>query len=847
MGLPVFLYCLEQNIVYWKTMTIEHKTWLYSALLSFFLALQLPVISHALTLEKDTFWQGQVKVSEDILVPKGITLTIRPGTSVKVAVAESTKTDPEYMSPLTEITIRGTLRVEGTTKEPVVFSGEDNKAGNWAGIVIDRGVAVMNSFSIKNAETAINSLDGSLKMIGAVIQDNRYGLVLQGSRSDTLQENSLITGNDYGVFTLQGAHLVTISSRLSGNRKKDSFAAAAKEFPLTPVIKITESLPVSRRYQDEVFRGDMVWQGRIEVAGTIRVPQGSRLIIMPGTIVEFLKKDTNGDGIGENGLMIQGRLVAKGTREEPIVFRSAEKDKSMGDWDSINIMDSAVGQNLIENCLIEHAYRGLHFHFSNVAVYDSHITENYRGIQFQESQVDMKGNYLYGNKSGVQGRDSDLLFTSNTLQNNYVGANFFRATISAIGNRIVNNWKEGLRIREGVSSLRENLIDGNRQGTLLADMFYGSYSRNSFTNNLETGLAVRNADNIEVSENVIASNGINGLNVQDSRFLVKGNQITDNAERGIGVQSFDGLITENNLAANGIYAIDLDGPGNVAAPANWWGTDDPARVILDKRRESSRGSVFHEKASDRPLRFTWPLQTVSSDSTWRGEIIISVNTSVMNNATLNIAPGTTVRFARDTGLLIKGRMLAKGKPEQRIVFTSIAKKAASEWDEIQLEYATGSVISNCVFEYANWGLHSHFTNLTISDSLFTNNFGGMRFRSGPVVIKKSVFENNSIGIRSYIGNAVIRDNVVTKNETGIFVREKGGGLLITRNNIFDNSNYNIRVGDFNNEDVPARDNWWGSSEPLATLFDGRSEPGIGNVLFEPFSREPFSTGAGASP
>ncbi len=830
-----------------QIMKINFATLLYSALVSMSLIAALPAISHAQTLDKDTVWQGEVKVSEDILVPKGITLTIRPGTSVKVAVAESTKTDPEYMSPLTEITIRGTLRVEGTTKEPVAFSGESNKTGNWAGIVIDRGVAVMNSFSIKNAETAINSLDGSLKMNGAVIQDNRYGLVLQGSRSDTLQENSLITGNDYGVFTLQGALLVTKSSRLSGNRKKDSFTATAKDLPSPPGFKVSESQPVSRRYQDEVFRGDMVWQGRIEVAGTIRVPQGSRLIIMPGTIVEFFKKDTNGDGIGENGLMIQGRLVAKGTKEEPIVFRSAEKNKSMGDWDSINIMDSAMGQNLIENCLIEHAYRGLHFHFSNVAVYDSHITENYRGIQFQESQVDMKGNYLYGNKSGVQGRDSDLLFTTNTLQNNYVGANFFRTTISANGNRIVNNWKEGLRIREGVSTLRENLIDGNRQGLLLADMFYGSYNSNSFTNNIETGLAVRNADNIEVSDNAIASNGITGLNVQDSRFLVKGNQITDNAERGIGVQSFDGLITENNLAANGIYAIDLDGSGNLAAPANWWGTDDPSKVILDKRRESSRGSVFHEKAYNKPLRFTWPLQMISSDTTWRGEIIINVNTSVMNNAILNIAPGTMVRFARDTGLLIKGRMLAEGKPRQRIVFTSLDKKAASEWDEIQLEYATGSVISNCVFEYANWGLHSHFTNLTISDSLFTNNFGGMRFRSGPVVIKRSVFEHNSIGIRSYIGNAVIRDNVITKNETGIFVREKGGGLSITRNNIFDNSNYNIRVGDFNNEDVPARDNWWGSSEPLATLFDGRSEPGIGNVLFEPFSREPFRTGAGASP
>ena len=107
--------------------------------------------------------------------------------------------------------------------------------------------------------------------------------------------------------------------------------------------------------------------------------------------------------------------------------------------------------------------------------------------------------------------------------------------------------------------------------------------------------------------------------------------------------------------------------------------------------------------------------------------------------------------------------------------------------------------------------------------------------------------NNSIGIRAYLGNAVISENFITGNETGIFVREKGGGLTITRNNFSNNSNYNIRVGDFNNEDVLARDNWWGSMDPLATLFDGRREPGIGNVLYEPFQREPFKMDTGTSP
>jgi hypothetical protein len=803
-------------------------------------------VSYAVTLTKDTIWDGEIKVTEDILVPKGITLTIKQGTRVRVASAESTKTDPEYLSPLTEITIRGLFKVEGTEESPVVFSGEEDKAGSWAGVIIDQGRAAMRFVRIRNAETAIHVLNGSLTMHKGVLRDSRYGLVVQGGQADASLTETQVASNDYGLLVLQGASVTTKSSSIKGNRKKDSFTAQVKEYDPGINLDVSKFVPVGRRYKDEVLRGDVVWQGRIEIGGIIRVPQGSRLIVMPGTIVEFLKRDTDGDGIGENGILIQGRLVAKGTREQPIVFRSAESDKRMGDWDSINIMDSAGAQNLIEYCRIENAYRGLHFHFSNVAVHNSYITNNYRGIQFQESLVDMKGNYLYGNKSGVQGRDSDLMFSNNTLHKNYVGANFFRTTLAANGNSIVGNLKEGWRIREGVSTLQENLIDGNRSGLMLNDMFYGSYSNNSFTNNMETGFALKNADNIEVSGNAITGNGINGLNIQDSRALIKGNQITDNAERGIGVQSFNGLITENNLAHNGLYALDLDGTNDVAAPSNWWGGGDPLKVILDKRIEPLRGKVLYEKPSVNPLPFVWPLKHISTDAYWRGVIKVNNNTTLARGAELWIAPKTTVEFSHGIGLLIKGRMIAIGKPDEKIVFTSQEKKAASDWDEIQLEYATGSVISYCIFEYANWGLHSHFTDLSLSHSYFTNNFGGLRFRSGPVEIKKSIFTNNSIGIRAYLGNAVIKENIITRNETGIFVREKGGGLTIVGNNIFNNSNYNIRVGDFNNEDVSARGNWWGSAEPQTTIFDGRTEPGIGNVLFEPFLDEPIAMDMGKS-
>ena len=811
----------------------------YGALFVF--CMFFPSLALAGVIVTDTVWQGEIKVTEDILVPEGITLTVRAGTTVKVVSAESTKTDPEYVSPLTEITIRGTLRVEGTEKAPVEFSGEEMKPGVWAGLIVDNGTAVMQACRVKNAETGVYVLDGDLLVEGSVLQENRYGIVAQGEKAVVTVKGSRITENDYGIFTLQGAKVAAGTALVKGNRKKDKYSVVANDY--RPEIKLDgkEEIAVSRQYKDEVLLGDTVWQGRIEVSGIIRVPEGSRLVIMPGTIVEFWKKDTNGDGIGENGLLVQGRLIAKGTTEHPIVFRSAEKQKRMGDWDAINIMNSAGTQNLIEYCRIEHAYRGLHFHFSNVIVHKSILRNNYRGIQFQESLAEIRGNYLYGNKSGVQGRDSDITFSDNYICNNYLGANFLRANLVARGNKILGNRKEGVRVREGAVTLQENLIDGNRYGLMVADNYYGDYSHNSITNNLEVGFSMKNIDNIEINGNAVAGNGFNGLNIQDARAIIKGNLISDNGERGIGIVSFDGVITGNNFIKNGLYAIDLDGKNGVSAPSNWWGGDDTDRVIYDKADDPVKGKVVYENASVNPFPFVWPVQTVPTDVTWRGVITAKNTITVLHGAVLKVAPNTTVQFSQGAGLAIKGKIIAAGRNDGKILFTSMQKNGASDWDEVLLEYAAGSVIAHCVFEYATWGIHSHFTNLSVTDSHFTKNYGGMRFRSGPVEVKHSIFEDNYIGIRAYRGNAVITENVITKNETGIFVREKGGGLNITRNNIFANIDYNVRVGDFNDEDVNARENWWGYGDPGDTIFDGRQEPGIGKVFYEPYFKGPLKT------
>uniref|UniRef100_A0A831XKY0 Right-handed parallel beta-helix repeat-containing protein n=1 Tax=Geobacter metallireducens TaxID=28232 RepID=A0A831XKY0_GEOME len=812
------------------------------------LALLLPGVTPGATaavLTSDTVWQGSVTVADDILIPEGVTLTVRAGTVVTVAAAESTKTDPEYLSPLTEITVRGTLAVEGTEKSPVRFAGQEKQAGSWAGIIVDGGTATIRGGSVTDADSGVAVAEGTLSLAGSTLRNNRYGLVAQGAKARVAVADSRIVDNDYGIFTLEGAVVAADTTEVARNRKKDTCAAPFRGSPRPPEPPGNGSLPVSRRYRDMVLLGETVWQGRIQVDGTVRVPEGSRLVILPGTLVEFTRRDTNGDGIGENGIMIQGRLVAKGTAAQPITFRSAEKGRRMGDWDAVNIMNSSAGQNLIEHCRIENAYRGLHFHFSTVAIHNTTLTGNYRGIQFQESVVTMGGNILWGNKSGVQGRDSDVELADNLLGGNQVGGNFLRTTLTARGNRIVANGREGLRLREGVVTVRENLIDGNRHGLLAADLYHGAVSRNAITNNSETGISLKNVDAVEIAGNAVAGNGLNGFNIQDSSPLITGNLVSDNGVRGMGIQSFAGVITGNNFINNGLYAVDLDGGGDVSAPGNWWGGDDPERAINDRRDDPALGRVHHGPAGAAPVPFVWPLPLVAADMVWRGVITVAAPATVLPGAVLTVAPGTTVQFAAGAGLEVKGKLLARGTGQEPIIFTSRERKGPADWNEILLEYATGSVIAHCVIEYGTWGIHSHFTDLTVTDSVFSRNYGGMRFRSGPVRIRRSTFRGNTIGIRSYIGNALIADNLITANETGIFVREKGGGLTVTGNSIAGNSGYNMRLGDFNDEDVNARGNWWGEGDPGETIFDGRQEPGIGLVHYAPWLDRPRPVGPGS--
>ena len=177
----------------------------------------------------DLVWQGKVIMAADVLVLKGGSLTIKPGTEVVVVPAEGTKIDPEYLSPQTELLVRGTLDIQGTEASPVRFvleSVEDAADTAWAGITLDRaGDSWVSHAEIDLAEIAIRCVQSSPEIIGNRISRSRYGIVAQHQSHPVIQDNLLVDGEG-GIFCWRDSHPQLINNQVLGHDEEGVFIDA---------------------------------------------------------------------------------------------------------------------------------------------------------------------------------------------------------------------------------------------------------------------------------------------------------------------------------------------------------------------------------------------------------------------------------------------------------------------------------------------------------------------------------------------------------------------------------------------------------------------------------------------
>jgi len=282
------------------------------------------------------------------------TLTLEPCAVVRVADDKG-------------ITVRadGAILAQGSADQPIRIEPDGDV--NWYGITLLGGTARLSHTRIIGGGSAQN-----------VVPDRRGALELHASVDDPIEpdpvlfvdhvsiEDSVTQGfvaqagggfdPDSRALTITGSrgHVATMAPNLLETLPEGNYLGNARDDILLP-----DDLPGQIHWDVTIHdRGIPYFSGGTNQTGMTSVGSldGTTgtvvLTIEPGVIWRF-KKDTGLLSIDPNGEST-GVLIAKGTKQKPIIFSSGEEKPAAGDWLGIR-MGGSDARNKLDWVTIEYA------------------------------------------------------------------------------------------------------------------------------------------------------------------------------------------------------------------------------------------------------------------------------------------------------------------------------------------------------------------------------------------------------------------------------------------------------------------------------------------------------------
>lgn len=223
-------------------------------------------------------------------------------------------------------------------------------------------------------------------------------------------------------------------------------------------------------------------------------------------------------------------------------------------------------------------------------------------------------------------------------------------------------------------------------------------------------------------------------------------------------------------------------------------------------------------------------QQVSTDlvlSAGNSPYLVEETMLVMPGANLFIEAGT-VLWCKGLGIVVKGRIEAKGGQENPVRFMNIESEP---WKGIIIDQGEGNnIFSHCEVSNAKNGIRARDSVVTIDNCLFQNNTVGMFFEEGTATVSKSVIRaSREVGINSKKSQITIKDSTVSENELGGILVDSSK-VEIAHSNIYNNGKWELKV---EGDKMPCNitHNWWGGTDTAQVRIEGKAE--IKPVLKEP--------------
>ena len=315
-----------------------------------------------------------------------------------------------------------------------------------------------------------------------------------------------------------------------------------------------------------VLTEDTVLKGSVLIKGYLVVAPQATLRIEPGTIIRFAAV-----GAGKNAarLVVQGRIIAVGTAESPIVMTSDRKRPARGDWGGVSLVSSEK-RNQLEHCRIEYANSAIEAQFSTVSLKNVAVSWSHTAFLMRDTVVQMAGGSVSESETGIEMHDSEFDAVDITVSDCKRGIVMNRSAASVSSVQIRNNQQYGILADDCRIRITSGELSGNGNGASFKGG-EGQIVATSFSANRETALNLTGA-RIKVNRCRFFNNGKDALRLEDGRALLWGN------------------VFEANKGFN-LYNA---GREDIGALQNWWGSSDPAAIsqkIHDAVSDPRSGSV----------------------------------------------------------------------------------------------------------------------------------------------------------------------------------------------------------------------------------------------------------------
>ena len=380
---------------------------------------QAATIDKCLGIDSDETWtlDNVYRVYCDVVVMSGVTLTIQAGTVVK------------FDGSPDDLSVIGTLDVQGTASNPVVFTsykddfyggdtnGDDDATspapGDWGSIWLRNSANTLDYAIIQyggggdnygNAYGGVYILDASPTVSNTIIRDNDLYSIYVDNGSPTINNNTIQDSTQYGMYVNSGSP--TISNNTFTDSGTRHLAHGANADPTYTGNTFSGTGAGAIDIFGDSLSSDVTWgnvQGldwpylvfsdlTISSAGTLRLPAG--------IVVKFNYSLTD--------LIVYGTLDVQGTASNRVVFTSYRDDSNGGDtngdgtatspgagnWGSIHLRNSA---SILDYTIIQYgggAYGGVYIKDSSPTVEHNLIHNNENGIVVSNGSPAIKDNEI---------------------------------------------------------------------------------------------------------------------------------------------------------------------------------------------------------------------------------------------------------------------------------------------------------------------------------------------------------------------------------------------------------------------------------------------------------------------